>query len=142
MAEDTFKGYVIAFILFTLVGTLLISSVVLMGGEYGKDTTELGSGAFSYGSFYGNASGVEQHTKNLKASFDSGSVWSALAGVVVEGLFGIALDMVKMILAPFDLTADILLNVFGVPSIVTSVLLGILIIGIILSVWRLIKIGD
>lgn len=142
MAEDTFKNFIIGFVLFTLFGMLILSAVVSVGENYGMDTSQVVGGSLSLTKFNNSISGVEDTAKDFKTSFDRQSVWSALAGVVVEGIFGIAKDMITMILAPFDLLSDVLSDVIGVPSYVTSVLLGILIISIILSVWRLIKIGD
>jgi hypothetical protein len=46
-----------------------------------------------------------------------------------------------MILAPFDIIADVLQDNLGVPSYVVSVLLGLLILSIILAVFSLLKVG-
>ena len=142
MAEDTFRNYLFAFILVSLFGMLILTAVVSVADNYGKDTTEVVGGSLSLSKFNNSITSIEENSKALKRTFESGSIWSALAGVVVEGIFGIAKDMVLMILAPFDIVADMLSDIFGVPSWVTSVLLGILILGIILAIWRLIKIGD
>ena len=37
---------------------------------------------------------------------------------------------------------DIMIDMFGVPAWVTSVLLGLLIMSVIFAIWRLIRIGD
>lgn len=142
MAEDTFKNMLFAFIFMSLFGMLILSAVVTIGGNYDKNTTEVVGGSLSLNKFNNSIKNIEQDAKDLKTSFDKGSVWSALAGVVVEGVFGIAKDMVTMILLPFDIISDIMLDVLGVPSYVTSVLLGILIMSLIFAIWRLIKIGD
>jgi hypothetical protein len=142
MAEDTFKNTIFAFILISLFGMLIISAVVSIGGNYGMDTSQVTGGSLSLDKFNESVASIEENAKDLKTSFDKQSVWSALAGVVVEGIFGIAKDMVTMILLPFDILSDIMSDVLGVPTYVTSVLLGILIMSVILAVWRLIKIGD
>lgn len=140
--EDTFKNMIFGFILVSLFGMLILSAVVSVGNTYGKDTSEVVGGSLNLDKFNQSISSIEQNSKDLKTSFDKGSVWSALAGVVVEGVFGIAKDMVNMILLPFDILVDIMIDNFGVPAYVTSVLLGILIMSIIFAIWRLIKIGD
>jgi hypothetical protein len=142
MAEDSFKNMLFAFILVSLFGMLIISAVVSIGGNYGKDTSEVVGGSLSLDKFNESITGIEQDAKDLKASFDKGSVWSALAGVVVEGVFGIAKRMVTMMLMPFDIISDIMADVLHIPTYVTSVLLGILIMSIIFGIWRLLKIGD
>ena len=106
------------------------------------DTTQVTGGSLSIQKFNQSISNIEQSAKDLKTSFDKQNVWSALAGVVVEVIFGISKDMVAMILLPFDIIIDIMMDMFGVPAWVTSVLIGLLIMGVILSIWRLIRIGD
>jgi hypothetical protein len=142
MAEDNFKNILVGFILIILFGYLLIFSVNSIGSEYGMDTGEVTGGSLNENNFYGNVSGVRTASQNFQLRFAEGNVWSALAGVVVEGIFGIARDMVKLIISPFSLISNIFTNLFGIPSIVVDVILGILIMVVILSIWRLIKIGD
>jgi len=140
--EDTFKNILFGFILVSLFGMLILTAVVSVSDNYDKDTSEVVGGSLSLDKFNSSISSIEENSKALKTSFDRGSVWSALAGVVVEGVFGIAKDMVTMILLPFDIVVDIMIDVFGVPAWVTSVLLGLLIMALIFAIWRLIKIGD
>jgi len=121
---------------------LILTATVNVADTYDKDTSEVVGGSLSLTKFNNSISNIEESSKSLRASFGSGSIWSALAGVVVEGIFGIALDMVAMILAPFDIIADIMIDLFGVPAWVTSVILGVLIMSLIFSIWRLIRIGD
>ena len=142
MAEDNFKNMLFAFILITLFGYLLIYSVNRIGSDYGMDTTEVTGGSLSENNFYGNVSGVRSASQHFQDRFSEGNVWSALAGVVVEGIFGIATDMFKIIISPMSLISNIMTNIFGVPTIVTDILVGILILSIIFGIWRLIKIGD
>ena len=140
--EDSFKTMLFAFILISVFGMLLLTTVVEVGDDYDMDTSQVVGGSLSMDKFANATASIESNAKDLKASFDKQSVWSSIAGVVVEGIFGIAKDMVTMILLPFDILIDIMIDVFGVPAWVTSVLLGLLIMSIILGIWRLIKIGD
>ena len=142
MAEDSFKNMLFAFIFVALFGMLILTATTQVADTYDKDTSEIVGGSLSMSKFNDSISGIEDSAKNLRADFGSGSIWSALAGVVVEGIFGIALDMIALILSPFDIVADIMIDLFGVPAWVTSVVLGVLIMGLIFAVWRLIRIGD
>lgn len=142
MAEDSFKTILFAFILFSLFGMLILTAVVSVADNYDKDTSQVVGGSLSLTKFNDSVSDVEQDAKDLQERFSKGSIWSVVAGIVVEGIFGIAKDMITMILLPFDVLADIMLNIFGVPAWVTSILLGLLILSIIFGIWRLIKIGD
>ena len=142
MAEDSFKTTLFAFILVSLFGMLILTAVVHVASDYSKDTSEVVAGSLSMDKFNQSITNIEQDSKDLKERFDKGSIWSAVAGIVVEGIFGIAKDMVSMILYPFDIVVDIMVDVFGVPAWVTSVVLGLLILGMIFGIWRLLKIGD
>jgi len=140
--EDKFWNYLTAFILMSAFGMLILTSVILVGDTYSMDTSQIAGGSLSLNKFNESITGIEANAEALKTSFDKQSVWSALAGVVVEGIFGIARDMTTMVLLPLDIVIDIMIDIFGVPAWLTSVLLGLLIMGMILAVWRLIKIGD
>jgi hypothetical protein len=142
MAEDTLKNLVIGFMLFTLIGILVLTAVNEFGNDYDMDMTEVAGGSMSYNSFYNNATIFEEDMKDLKKAFDKQNVWSAIAGVVVEGIFGIGKNLAVMIFAPFDLLNDILQDVFKVPSIVSSVILGIIILVVMLAIWQLLKVGN
>jgi hypothetical protein len=142
MAEDSFKNYLFAFILISVFGMLILTAVISVGSDYGMDTSEVFAGSLSVNKFNESITNVESNAKSLKESFDKQSIWSALAGIVVDGIFGIAKDMFTMILLPYDIILDLMIDIFGVPVWVTSVLLGLLILGAIFGVWRLLKIGD
>ena len=47
-----------------------------------------------------------------------------------------------MIIAPFTLLAQVLTNVLHVPTIVTSVILGVIVLSIVFGIWSLLKKGD
>jgi hypothetical protein len=140
--EDQFKNTLFAFILLSLFGMLILSAVVSVGNTYEMNTSEVVGGSLSINKFNDSISSVEANSKALKERFDKGSIWSAIAGIVVEGIFGIVKDMVSMILLPFDIVADIMIDQFQLPAYVTSVILGLLILGIIFAIWQLLKIGN
>ena len=140
--EGAFKNYLIGFIVLALFGMLLLTSVVEMGGIYDEDTSEIVGGATSLDNFNESISSVEENAQALKERFEQRSIWSALVGIVVEGIFGIAKDMIAMIFTPFSVLSSILEDRFQVPTYVTSVIFGLLIFGIIFGIWRLLKIGD
>ena len=140
--ESGFKNLIFAFILMALFGMLVITAVIDVGNSYGKDTSAVAGGSLAVQKFNNSVSSIETNAKAMKVRFESGSIWSAVAGVVVEGIFGIGKDMIAMIISPFDILSDILQDNLGVPLYVVSVMLGLLILAIIFGIWRLIKIGD
>lgn len=142
MAEDNFKSVVIGFILFALFGFLILTATSQSGIIYGKNMTEVSGGALNLSGFSEPIENLNTTAQNFQERFTKQSVWSAVAGVVVEGLFNIANDLFKLIILPFALLQGVMVNILHIPQIVTSVIWGLLILGIIFAIWRLIKIGD
>lgn len=140
--EGEFKNILIGFILFALFGALILTAVQQTGTTYDKDMTEVGGGALAVVKFNSSFSGIENSAKVFKEKFDNGNVWSAVAGVVVDGVFGIARDMTLLIWTPFNLLSNVMQDVLDIPATVVSVILAILIFSIMFAVWQLIKIGN
>lgn len=141
MAEADFKRTLTAFILTSLFAVLIIGAVVTQGNLYERDTTGI-TGGLSYFDFNESINTVESSSQNLRESFEKQNIFSIVAGIVVTGIFDIAKTMVLMIILPFTLIARIMTNIFFIPRIVTSVMLGLLVLSIILAVWKLLKTGE
>lgn len=141
MGEDTFKSTVFAFILVSLFAVLIISVVVDVGNSYGKDTTGV-TGGLNFSGFNASISGIQSDAESLKASFEKQNVWSSIAGVVVEGIFGIALKMIGLIFLPLAIITGVMQNTLHIPAFVTWIIVGLVVFSVIFSIWRLIKIGD
>lgn len=142
MAEDSLKSVIFGFVVITLFATLLISVVNDQGALYGKDTTQITGGSLGISGFNNSVQNFSTTAESLRERFENQNIFVALGDVVISGLFDIAVDMAKMILTPFTLISNILTNVFGVPTFVTNVILGLLVLSIIFAIWRLIKVGD
>ena len=138
---DNFKGILFGLILTSLFAVLLIGSAVTQGKLYDRETSEIEL-ALNYKGFNDSVSTVEQTSENLRESFEKQSIWSSIAGIVVSGLFDIAKSMVLMVTFPFSLIAGIIINVLHIPSLVANVLVGLLTLGIIFGIWKLLKIGE
>lgn len=139
---DQFKGLIFGFILFTLFTFLFLSFVTDTAQDNGLDTTEFEEGAFSLDPYENVLNDVESDAETFRERFERGSIWSVIAGVVVTGIFGIAIDMIALVISPFTLLGQVLSNVLGVPTVVTSVVLGLIILSIIFGIWSVIKKGD
>jgi len=140
--EDKFKNYLFAFILVSAFGMLILTTVIEGGNNYSLDTSKIAGGSLSITQFNESISNLQTESENLKKSFDDQSIWSSIAGVVVEGFFGIAGSMFNMIFVPLNLIINILIDIFGIPIWFSTVIVGLLILGVMLSIWRLIKVGD
>jgi len=140
IASDSFKHTLTALILFSLFAFLMVFAIQQMGENYGKDTREIGGGSLNDSEFQASIDDVEDKAENYRARFDeSGNVDDVDD---VTGIFSIVTDMVSLITAPFGLLATVFTDILGVPSLVTSIILGILGISLILGIWRLLRAGD
>jgi len=139
MASDSFKTVIFGLVLFTLFSFLIIFTTIQMGNNYGKSVEEIGNGALTDSNYYNSIDDVASSSENFRARFDTGNVEDVDD---VSGIFGIVTDIVSMITAPFSLLAQVLSNILHIPSIVISVILGLLGISIILGIWALLRKGD
>lgn len=142
MAEDSFKGIIFAFVLMSLFGLTILMAVSEVGTNYGMNTSEVVGGSLSIDKINTSISGLEQTSKNLQATFKEQDIGSSVVGVVVEGFFGISIDIFNLILTPFDVLANIMTDVLHVPYFISMIILGLLILSIMFAIFRLMKIGD
>jgi len=143
MAEDGFKNMIYGFVLLTLFMFLTLTFVTQVAMDNNKDTTELEKGAFSLNQYEDFLEGVDDQAEVFqKDRFANQNIFITLGDLIISGLFRIAIDMLVFITTPFTLIAQVLNNVLGVPTLVISVVLGLIIFSIIFGIWRLIKIGD
>lgn len=141
--EDALLHLIIGFVLFTLVGFLLISAVISVGEKYGKDTTEVTAGALDISGFNDTLNPIRDTAIASSAVFQETSIWTplAIAEVVVSGIFNVGKTLVMMITTPYTLLSNIMTDVLKVPVIFAYIIDAILIIVTIFALWRLVKIG-
>jgi len=139
MAEDSFKRTLTGLVLFVAFSWLILTVAVDFGAEYGRDAQEIGDGSLDVVSFQATASGIEESASGYRSRFESGDVDDIDDA---SGIFSIATDMISMIKMPFSLLSQILVNVFHVPSLIINVFLGLLAIGLIFGIWRLLRAGS
>lgn len=139
MGSDGFQGIIYALVLFSLFSFLMVYGIVQMGNNYGVSSSEIGDGALDDTSFQSSITNVSSKASNYRARFESGNVDDVDDA---SGVFGIATDMISMVIAPFTLLAQVMTNILGLPTIVTNIVLGLLGVTLILSIWRLLRIGD
>lgn len=139
MGEDGFKNTLIALVLFIGFAWLILSVAVDMGEEYGRDTQEIGDGSLDIISFKENADTVEAKAQGYRARFESGNVDDVDDA---SGIFSVATDMIDLITTPFSLLSQILTNILHVPALIINIVLGLLAIGLLLAVWRLLRTGS
>lgn len=140
--EGSYQHLVFAFILISLFSFLILSAIGNMALTYEKDTSNVLGGSLNIDDFNESLESFNSSSRSFRERYEKGSKWSAVVGIVVDGIFKIAVDMFGMIIFPFNLISAILINIIGVPSIVVNTLFGLLIITMIFAIWRLIKIGN
>jgi len=139
MAEDGFKHAIVGLVLFVAFTWLILSVAVDFGSEYGRDSREIGDGSLKIANFQDSAEDVERSAQSYRARFESGNVDDIDDA---SGMFSVATDIINMITTPFTLLSQILTNVFHIPALIINVFLGLLAIGLILSIWRLLRAGS
>ena len=139
MAEDGFKQTIIALVLFVTFSWLILSVAIDFGAEYGRDANEIGDGSLDIVSFEASASEVEGSAQSYRSRFESGDVDDIDDA---SGIFSIATDIIGMITTPFTLISQIASNILGVPSLILNVILGLLAIGLIFGIWRVLRAGS
>ena len=139
MAEDGFKSMVTALVLFVAFTWLILSVAIDFGAEHGVSADSIGDGSLDIESFRTSAEGVEGSAQSYRARFESGDVDDIDDA---SGIFSIATDIINMITTPFTLLSQIASNIFGVPPLIINVLLGLLAIGLIFSIWRVLRAGS
>lgn len=140
---EGFKMMMFGFILLTLFIFLILTFTTNVAQNNGADTTQLEEGAFSLDPYETFLDDVEDTANEFRTDrFANQNIFVTLGDLVISGFFGLLIDMVVFITTPFTLLAQIMTNVLGVPLIVTSVILGLIMLSIIFGIWRLIKIGD
>jgi hypothetical protein len=142
MAENEFKNMLFAFVLMSLFGILIISFSMEMANNYGKSTTDVLDGSLNLTKFNQSITNIEQTSQNTYEKFTEGNIFSAIAGLVYNGIFTVAKSLFDIIIMPFDIVSNIMIDLFGIPTYVTGVIFALLIMGIIFAIWRLLAIGN
>jgi len=133
------KNLLIGFALTMLFSFLLIYSVTEQGKLYDKNVEEATGGALNIHLFNDTLTSMSSKESVLSSSFTDKNIFSAIVGVIGNGIWNIAKLMWEMITTPFTLIGNILINVFHVPEIVVIIIKLILTIVIIFAIWQLIK---
>lgn len=139
MAENGFLKLLVGLSLFVLFSWLILTVAVDFGAEYDRDSQEIGDGSLDVVNFQSSANSLESSAQGYRSRFESGSVDDIDDA---SGIFSIATDMISIITTPFSLLSQILTNIFGVPSLVINVFLGLLAISLIFGIWRVLRAGS
>lgn len=138
MAEQGFRGLLIGLVMFVVFSWLILSVAIDFGAEYNRSADEIGGGSLDLDVFYTTAQNVEGNATLYRTTFESGGVDDIDDP---SGIFATLKKTINLITAPFQLIAQILNNIFGVPTLVINVILGLLSLTLILTIWAVLRIG-
>lgn len=138
MAEIEAKRIITGTVIVILFAFLIINFAISVGNEYDMDTSELSSGQFNLTGMNDTLSDVQSQAEDWKESFADQNVFIQ-AGLVLTGIFQIALSMWDVVTTPFTLILGIMNDVLMFPPIVTGVIIFVFIVAMIIAIWRLIR---
>jgi len=133
-----FNKLIVGFVLFSLFSILTLNFIVKLGALNEIDVSDIGGGALDISAFNQSIDGVTDDAQSLRQQFESGDIDNLESAT---GIKGIGESMINFIFTPFQLVSQIAENILGVPQFVIDIMLTLLILGIILSLWALFKIG-
>lgn len=139
MGEDgRFKGIIIGLVLFTLFSWLILTTIGDFGSENGRSINEIGNGSLNTLSYEDSIDDISSTANDTRISFESGE------SADVDDITGIGATLENIInfaTTPFNLIAQVLNNIFGVPELFTNVVLGLLSLVLIFLTWHVLRSG-
>lgn len=146
MAELSFRGIVVGFILIGLFMYLMLSFASSISDDYTSlnpeiDKNEITGGAVDMDNLTGFLESVHPSGDAQEEAFRKKGLFSIGGSDVLTGIWSVTIGVGTMITTPFSYISKILVQTFNIPSLVVLVLLGILLIIIVFAVWKLVKIG-
>jgi hypothetical protein len=143
--EGDLKVWAVGFGLFLIFSLSIFTMVSEIGDTYEKDYTII-LDPMNVSGFEIVSSKVESDAKDWDKKFgvtneEEQSGFGKALGFIGGEIFSTAKRITLLIVAPIGLLFNILLFL-KVPSSVTSIIMGLIIVSIIFALWRLMKIGS
>ena len=144
--EHDFPTLLKSFIIISLFAFILLSSIILFAGKYGKDTTEISDriGLNLINQTLSSAQSTASNWQNTFEDIGGGNIFSNILdilGLLSVGMFNLVKSMATFIFLPFGIFSNILVNVLGIPLIVVSIINVLIILTIVFGIWSLVKRG-
>ena len=115
---------------------------IQVANEYGISSDELGGEEFDYTLLNDTASGFSQNATEWKNTFTSETPIYATVAIALQQLWKLTLNIFTFIAVPIAVIGSILINVLHVPPVAANVFIGIVIVGVIFAIWRLLRTGE
>jgi hypothetical protein len=140
--EAEFRHMIVSVILVCLFSLSILMFAIGLGGEYGKDTSDMNSDIINLSGINNTLNSAEITAKTWQSAFTTQKTVLGQASIILTGLFGLGQTMWNVMISPIYLFIFMLQNVLGFPAVVSGVIIFLVIIAFIFSLWRLLRIAD
>jgi hypothetical protein len=137
-----FNEYPINFLLAGLFIIAMVSFGVGLAQNYGYEGALMKSDKVDFSGLENQVNQTSSDAQGWATTFKSDNLFVSAGGIVLFSIWGIGKLIFGSIISFATIFTDGLQGVFGVPPIVTGVIMAILIISLIFSLWKLIKVGN
>lgn len=136
------KEFGINFLVIGLFLVALVSFAVGIASNYGKDESYMVDEKLGYSNILGNLSSTSQQAKSWESVFTGENIFESAGELVLKSIWGVMTLLWGAGFGLFNVLVQGAYNLLGVPILVTSVLMAIIIISLIFSAWSVIRKGE
>ena len=118
---------------------MILTFAVSFVAQHDASIENIGGGSLNVTKFDASIEDLDESSEAYRERFESGDVDDIDDA---SGIFSILTDVVSLIITPFLLLAEVMENILNIPSAFTTTVLGVMVILIFLSIWRVLRSGD
>jgi len=137
-----FKDYAINTLLAGLFLIALISFGITLAHNYGENEALMKSDKIDFSGLETRLNQTNADATSWGETFKSDNLFVVAGGIVLYSIWGISKLVWNSVISIFVIFTDGASSLIGIPPIAIGVLTAIIIIGLIFSLWRLIKTGQ
>jgi len=142
MAEGTFKGLLVGFILVGVFMFATLTFAITIAEDYGYDSDDITGGKVDLDKVTTYLDDVGEAGESSDKRYKEIGIISIIGGETFSGIWEVITGISLMITTPFDFLAQILTLIFHVPRSVINALMGIVLFIVIFGIWRVVRIGE
>lgn len=142
--DEGLKSFLVGFSLFALFLLLIVTSIVTVGNEYGRnDTATIFGSAVDVVAINNTVNSISTQANQTSTTFQQQGFWASVGGIITNlaGIFSVAKNMWAIITLPFTFLSGIMVGILHIPSFVANIINAMLTFSIIFAVWRWIRVG-
>jgi hypothetical protein len=139
VADLGFKEYTINFLLIGLFIIGIVSFGISLGNDYGVNNED--TGGLNYTALNNSLSSAQSDADAWQKTFTSDNPVISIGGMVLVGIWLIIKSMFVIPYQIFSILIVGVVSVLGIPPVVVGIITAILIISLIYSSYRIVKLG-